>query len=66
MPETAARVTELRDQLIAGLSRIPLTIVNGDTERRLPGNVNVCFQGIEGDLCSCSWCKGIEASSGSA
>ena len=31
MPETASRVTELRDQLIAGLSRIPLTIVNGDT-----------------------------------
>lgn len=67
MPETAARVTELRDQLIAGLSRIPLTIVNGDTERRLPGNVNVCFQGIEGEsLLLLLDAKGIEASSGSA
>ena len=67
MPETASRVTELRDQLIAGLSRIPLTIVNGDTERRLPGNVNVCFQGIEGEsLLLLLDAKGIEASSGSA
>ena len=55
MPETASRVTELQDQLIAGLSRIPLTIVNGDTERRLPGNVNVCFQELKESLCSCSW-----------
>lgn len=67
MEETAARVTALRDQLIEGLSKIPLTLVNGDTEHRLPGNVNVCFQGIEGEsLLLLLDAKGIEASSGSA
>ena len=67
MEETAARVSKLRDQLLEGLSQIPLTIVNGDTEHRLPGNVNVCFQGIEGEsLLLLLDAKGIEASSGSA
>ena len=67
MKETAARVSKLRDQLLEGLSQIPLTIVNGDTEHRLPGNVNVCFQGIEGEsLLLLLDAKGIEASSGSA
>lgn len=67
MEETAARVTALRDQLIEGLSKIPLTLVNGDTQHRLPGNVNVCFQGIEGEsLLLLLDAKGIEASSGSA
>ena len=67
MEEVSARLTGLRDQLIDGLSQIPLTIVNGDREKRLPGNVNVCFQGIEGEsLLLLLDAKGIEASSGSA
>ena len=67
MEEVSARLTGLRDQLIEGLSKIPLTIVNGDREKRLPGNVNVCFQGIEGEsLLLLLDAKGIEASSGSA
>ena len=66
MEEVSARLTGLRDQLIEGLSKIPLTIVNGDREKRLPGNVNVCFQGIEGEsLLLLLDAKGIEASSGS-
>ena len=65
--EVGEKLTVLRDRLIAGLSQIPLTIVNGDTQRRLPGNVNVCFQGIEGEsLLLLLDAKGIEASSGSA
>ena len=67
MAEVGEKLTVLRDRLIAGLSQIPLTIVNGDTQRRLPGNVNVCFQGIEGgSLLLLLDAKGIEASSGSA
>ena len=67
MPETAARVTALRDRLLNGLCRVPMTLVNGDTEHRLPGNVNVCFQGIEGEsLLLLLDAKGIEGSSGSA
>lgn len=67
MPETAARVTALRDRLLNGLCQIPMTLVNGDTEHRLPGNVNVCFQGIEGEsLLLLLDARGIEASSGSA
>lgn len=67
MEETGKRVAALRDQLIDGLSQIPLTLVNGDREHRLPGNVNVCFQGIEGEsLLLLLDAKGIEASSGSA
>ncbi len=67
MPETAARVTALRDRLLNGLCKIPMTLVNGDTEHRLPGNVNVCFQGIEGEsLLLLLDAKGIEGSSGSA
>lgn len=67
MPETAARVTALRDRLLNGLCKVPMTLVNGDTEHRLPGNVNVCFQGIEGEsLLLLLDAKGIEGSSGSA
>lgn len=67
MEETGTRVSKLRDQLLEGLSQIPLAMVNGDREHRLPGNVNVCFQGIEGEsLLLLLDAKGIEASSGSA
>ncbi len=67
MEEHAKKVTALRDRLIEGLSKVPLTIINGNLEHRLPGNVNVCFQGIEGEsLLLLLDAKGIEASSGSA
>lgn len=67
MAENAARQTVLRDRLIAGLSRIPHAALNGDAKRRLPGNVNFCFEGIEGEsLLLLLDDKGIQASSGSA
>lgn len=63
----AARLTALRDKLIAGLSRIEHCALNGDAEQRLPGNVNFCFEGIEGEsLLFLLDDKGICASSGSA
>ena len=65
--ENAARVTALRDKLIAGLSQIPHSVLNGDPVHRLPGNVNLCFEGIEGEsLLLLLDAKGICASSGSA
>ena len=65
--ENAAKVTALRDKLIAGLSKIPHSALNGDPVHRLPGNVNLCFEGIEGEsLLLLLDAKGICASSGSA
>ncbi len=64
---TAARLTVLRDRLIAELSRIPPSALNGDPVRRLPSNVNFCFEGIEGEsLLLLLDDLGISASSGSA
>ena len=61
------RMTALRDRLIAGLRRIPYSELNGDPVKRLPGNVNFCFEGIEGEsLLLLLDDKGICASSGSA
>ena len=63
----AARLTKLRDRLIEGLQQIPHSALNGDAKRRLPGNVNFCFEGIEGEsLLLLLDDKGIMASSGSA
>ena len=60
-------LTAKRDRLIRGLKEIPHSALNGDAERRLPGNVNFCFEGIEGEsLLLLLDDKGIEASSGSA
>lgn len=57
----------LRDKLIQGLLKIPHTRLNGDAKNRLPNNVNVCFEGIEGEsLLLLLDAKGIYASSGSA
>ncbi|BCK79421.1 cysteine desulfurase IscS (plasmid) [Vescimonas fastidiosa] len=65
--ENAAKVSALRDKLIAGLSKIPHSDLNGDPVHRLPGNVNFCFEGIEGEsLLLLLDAKGICASSGSA
>ena len=67
MERNAAALTQKRDRLISGLSRIPHSALNGDAVRRLPGNVNFCFEGIEGEsLLLLLDDKGIEASSGSA
>lgn len=65
--KNAEYVSALRDKLIAGLSTIEHSVVNGDAKNRLPGNVNMCFEGIEGEsLLLLLDMKGIEASSGSA
>lgn len=65
--EAAAKVSVLRDRLIEGISKIPHSRLNGDRENRLPGTVNFCFEGIEGEsLLLLLDAKGISASSGSA
>ncbi|MBR6822089.1 MAG: cysteine desulfurase [Clostridia bacterium] len=57
----------IRDRIIEGLDAIPHSALNGDREKRLPGNINFCFEGIEGEsLLLLLDDKGIEASSGSA
>ena len=67
MREYADRLTPIRDRIIDGLSRIPHSALNGDAGRRLPGNVNFCFEGIEGEsLLLLLDDRGIQASSGSA
>ena len=65
--ENTAKITALRNKLILGLSEIPHSVLNGDAQKRLPGNVNFCFEGIEGEsLLLLLDDKGICASSGSA
>lgn len=65
--ENTPKLTRLRDRLICGLMHIPHTLLNGDPARRLPGNVNVCFEGVEGEsLLILLDRRGICASSGSA
>ena len=67
MAKNASYVSSLRDKLIKGLSNIPHSALNGDRINRLPGNVNFCFEGIEGEsLLLLLDQKGICASSGSA
>ena len=65
--ENMAKEELMRDILIEGLSKIPHSKLNGDRVKRLPGNVNMCFEGIEGEsLLLLLDAKGICASSGSA
>lgn len=67
MQANAEKVSRLRDKLITELTKIPHSILNGERERRLPGNVNMCFEGIEGEsLLLLLDQQGVEASSGSA
>ena len=67
MDEHSAKLTVLRERLIHGLDQIPYSELNGDHKHRLPGNVNFCFEGIEGEsLLLLLDDKGICASSGSA
>lgn len=65
--ENAKKEAALRDRLIDGLSQISHSMLNGDREKRLPGNVNYIFEGIEGEsLLLLLDARGIAASSGSA
>lgn len=65
--ENSKKLIKLRNKLIDGLLQIPHSILNGDLTKRLPGNVNFCFEGIEGEsLLLLLDDKGICASSGSA
>ncbi len=68
IPERAARVARLRDRLIDGiLSEIPCSRLNGGREQRLPGNVNISFEAVEGEALLLRLdMNGICGSSGSA
>ena len=60
-------VTTLRDRLIHELSKIPNAMINGDMTNRLPGNVNICFEGVKGEsLLLLLDAEGIAVSTGSA
>lgn len=67
MDERNAKLRKMTNKLMDGLSQIECSRVNGSREHRLPGNVNMCFLGVEGEsmLLSLDF-KGICASSGSA
>ncbi len=65
--ENMKKLIPKRERLIDGLLKIPHSRLNGDREKRLPGNVNMCFEGIEGEsLLLLLDSKGVRASSGSA
>lgn len=67
IPAKAEKVSKLRDKLIDEILKIPETRLNGDREKRLPGNVNISIRGIEGEsLLLTLDMNGIAASSGSA
>lgn len=67
MDERCAKLTRMRDRLIDGLLKIERSRINGDRVHRLPGNVNMCFEGIEGESLLLKLdLNGIAASSGSA
>jgi len=67
MEANNAKIIPMRDKLIAELSKIPHSRVNGSLEHHVPGTVNMCFEGIEGEsLLLWLDAKGICASSGSA
>ena len=65
--ENKAHIQGIRDYIIEGLSKIPHSALNGDADKRIYGNINFCFEGIEGEsLLILLDQKGISASSGSA
>jgi len=67
LDENMARVRAMRDRVITELGKIPHSALNGDRVNRLPGNINFCFEGIEGEsLLLLLDYKGVSASSGSA
>ena len=67
MEDNTKDIIKRRDRLIEGLKNIEHSALNGDATKRLPGNVILCFEGIEGEsLLLLLDDKGIMASSGSA
>lgn len=67
MRTDSEKLLKLRDRLIDGLLTIPHSKLNGDRKNRLPGNVNICFEGTEGESLLLNLDNaGICASSGSA
>ncbi len=67
MDQRAEKLTKMRDRLIEGLLKIERSRLNGSQKHRLPGNVNMCFEGIEGEsLLLRLDLAGVSASSGSA
>ena len=62
MEENTAKIIPMRDKLFAELSKIPHSKINGSLEHHVPGTVNMCFEGIEGESLLLLIC----ASSGSA
>lgn len=67
METVSAAVVQKRDYIISLLNNVEGAKLNGDAERRLPGNVNFCFEGVDGEtLLMLLDEKGISASSGSA
>ena len=67
MDENMTKITALREKLITGLEKFPHSKLNGDRNIRVPGTVNFCFEGIEGEsMLLLLDANGIAASSGSA
>ena len=67
MEENSAKMCAMRDKLFAELGKIPHSKINGSLEHHVPGTVNMCFEGIEGEsLLLRLDLKGVSASSGSA
>lgn len=67
LEEKSRSLTAKRSYIISELKKIPNSVLNGDEENRLPGNINMCFEGIDGEpLILMLDLRGIEASSGSA
>ena len=67
MEANTAKIIPMRDKLFAELSKIPHSKINGSLEHHVPGTVNMCFEGIEGEsLLLMLDENGICASSGSA
>ena len=67
MEQNSAKLVKLRDRIISELTKIPHSRLNGDMAHRLPGTINMCFEGIEGEgLLLHLDDRGICASSGSA
>ena len=67
MEENTKKLVSMREQLIDGILKVERSRINGDREHRLPGNVSVCFEGVEGEsLLLYLDLMGISASSGSA
>ena len=67
MEENTAKIIPMRDKLFAELSKIPHSKINGSLQHHVPGTVNMCFEGIEGEsLLLLLDAKGVCASSGSA